>query len=104
MIRRPPRSTLFPYTTLFRSGGRHDRDLFQNFLQSGAPADNAFEAAFRADFWFEIKLVASEPAHSNKTCCCEFPEVCEIHSRAPHSLLQIFTLAVVSELSYEQSD
>src|SRR2546430_12272101 len=34
MIRRPPRSTLFPYTTLFRStipandrAGRHDADL-----------------------------------------------------------------------------
>src|SRR5256885_17259940 len=26
MIRRPPRSTLFPYTTLFRSP-RHDREL-----------------------------------------------------------------------------
>src|SRR2546427_7713353 len=25
MIRRPPRSTLFPYTTLFRSGVRWDR-------------------------------------------------------------------------------
>src|SRR3989442_12063110 len=25
MIRRPPRSTLFPYTTLFRSRLRHDR-------------------------------------------------------------------------------
>src|SRR5256884_5561682 len=25
MIRRPPRSTLFPYTTLFRSRGRHPR-------------------------------------------------------------------------------
>src|SRR2546430_6869697 len=25
MIRRPPRSTLFPYTTLFRSGGGLDR-------------------------------------------------------------------------------
>src|SRR5690349_23387116 len=25
MIRRPPRSTLFPYTTLFRSVGRADR-------------------------------------------------------------------------------
>src|SRR3712207_7577672 len=25
MIRRPPRSTLFPYTTLFRSGGQQDR-------------------------------------------------------------------------------
>src|SRR4029077_21297260 len=24
MIRRPPRSTLFPYTTLFRSGRAHD--------------------------------------------------------------------------------
>src|SRR6266446_7059267 len=24
MIRRPPRSTLFPYTTLFRSTGRHE--------------------------------------------------------------------------------
>src|SRR2546430_13551459 len=28
MIRRPPRSTLFPYTTLFRSG----RDIWQNAL------------------------------------------------------------------------
>src|SRR5690348_17578785 len=27
MIRRPPRSTLFPYTTLFRSDARLDRDL-----------------------------------------------------------------------------
>src|SRR2546425_9118049 len=26
MIRRPPRSTLFPYTTLFRSGRQHGRD------------------------------------------------------------------------------
>src|SRR2546422_1726876 len=26
MIRRPPRSTLFPYTTLFRSRGRSDPD------------------------------------------------------------------------------
>src|SRR2546426_9637329 len=27
MIRRPPRSTLFPYTTLFRSGGPGPQDL-----------------------------------------------------------------------------
>src|SRR3712207_7597264 len=27
MIRRPPRSTLFPYTTLFRSGGDGDAEL-----------------------------------------------------------------------------
>src|SRR5258708_23761172 len=31
MIRRPPRSTLFPYTTLFRSqGGRADQPLERN--------------------------------------------------------------------------
>src|SRR2546427_1276580 len=30
MIRRPPRSTLFPYTTLFRSG--HEIDLDDEFL------------------------------------------------------------------------
>src|SRR2546426_1419041 len=36
MIRRPPRSTLFPYTTLFRSGG--DRD---------APAAHAERAVLR---------------------------------------------------------
>src|SRR2546422_1945603 len=27
MIRRPPRSTLFPYTTLFRSAAPHDAEL-----------------------------------------------------------------------------
>src|SRR5947208_13560600 len=32
MIRRPPRSTLFPYTTLFRSQGRDDRAVHKNKL------------------------------------------------------------------------
>src|SRR2546422_8244285 len=31
MIRRPPRSTLFPYTTLFRSSGEADLDIFARF-------------------------------------------------------------------------
>src|SRR2546430_11469100 len=34
MIRRPPRSTLFPYTTLFRSG-----DLVDGFVEEGAGAE-----------------------------------------------------------------
>src|SRR2546430_3542788 len=33
MIRRPPRSTLFPYTTLFRSSG--SVEAYLNFLRSG---------------------------------------------------------------------
>src|SRR5690242_21598376 len=45
MIRRPPRSTLFPYTTLFRSGRvadhhRHDRVLARQQVEAllGHPA------------------------------------------------------------------
>src|SRR5256885_6737243 len=34
MIRRPPRSTLFPYTTLFRSHVAHERVLFEQHLRS----------------------------------------------------------------------
>src|SRR3712207_7569130 len=44
MIRRPPRSTLFPYTTLFRSpgeAGAHDDDAV------GAPGDGADHQAVR---------------------------------------------------------
>src|SRR2546429_6986943 len=44
MIRRPPRSTLFPYTTLFRSGGdrRRDRGARQERPSGGrAAADQA---------------------------------------------------------------
>src|SRR2546427_6821852 len=38
MIRRPPRSTLFPYTTLFRSGRRRLRARLGGEPQSGAGA------------------------------------------------------------------
>src|SRR5438552_6629309 len=43
MIRRPPRSTLFPYTTLFRSGDREQRaqaaaDRVRELLGPLAPA------------------------------------------------------------------
>src|SRR2546422_8378674 len=41
MIRRPPRSTLFPYTTLFRSPGRDSDSAFQGlgipFFSIGVP-------------------------------------------------------------------
>src|SRR3712207_8898698 len=38
MIRRPPRSTLFPYTTLFRSDGK--RIIFERpVIVAGAPAN-----------------------------------------------------------------
>src|SRR5258708_14931562 len=33
MIRRPPRSTLFPYTTLFRSSVRFGRDAVRTYVE-----------------------------------------------------------------------
>src|SRR6267378_7529883 len=41
MIRRPPRSTLFPYTTLFRSRRRlrSDRPCARRFPRGGNPRD-----------------------------------------------------------------
>src|SRR5262245_63643753 len=43
MIRRPPRSTLFPYTTLFRSragSGRHPHPTAQRAAQQALPVDS----------------------------------------------------------------
>src|SRR2546422_6899909 len=39
MIRRPPRSTLFPYTTLFRSLVTRDRDLGDEYSYPGIVSD-----------------------------------------------------------------
>src|SRR3712207_7593780 len=49
MIRRPPRSTLFPYTTLFRSGilrapeGTNERAAFQHQLVTAYPNVSAID-------------------------------------------------------------
>src|SRR5476651_1543969 len=42
MIRRPPRSTLFPYTTLFRSKGA--RDQASTFIEIGNPIEVALRS------------------------------------------------------------
>src|SRR2546422_5515630 len=48
MIRRPPRSTLFPYTTLFRSED-HDEDVPHAFLRIlGADAHNFLTVLVRS--------------------------------------------------------
>src|SRR5437016_12128393 len=44
MIRRPPRSTLFPYTTLFRSSGWNNTQMFDTEVPAtvaGLKRDNA---------------------------------------------------------------
>src|SRR2546429_2723679 len=47
MIRRPPRSTLFPYTTLFRSARRHPLPLREPARRRGRRRGQARQAARR---------------------------------------------------------
>src|SRR2546426_9375234 len=50
MIRRPPRSTLFPYTTLFRSAARHrddELDRAPQRVRHGQHVDAPLEAVAR---------------------------------------------------------
>src|SRR5438445_2440757 len=56
MLRRPPRSTLFPYTTLFRSHGRREHEradgrdaAWRSWRRRNAlePAQDVFDAARR---------------------------------------------------------
>src|SRR5260370_21853525 len=55
MIRRPPRSTLFPYTTLFRSGGGlapHERNFCRADLHSHSRV-----SAWLDSLWFAVHQV-----------------------------------------------
>src|SRR2546421_8360968 len=57
MIRRPPRSTLFPYTTLFRSLERHD------FGDVGVVGDERRQGALRHVHQLRLGVAAGERAH-----------------------------------------
>src|SRR3712207_8979652 len=48
MIRRPPRSTLFPYTTLFRSSAWEAQEDFETFLVDYLCASVGYEVHERA--------------------------------------------------------
>src|SRR3989441_12172281 len=50
MIRRPPRSTLFPYTTLFRSVQRYIRHLRTPDVPTGRPYTARYVGSLVADF------------------------------------------------------
>src|SRR5688572_32667108 len=50
MIRRPPRSTLFPYTTLFRSG-------MANIQLTNQFADDVAEISAVIDVWYERRIL-----------------------------------------------
>src|SRR3989442_2424874 len=58
MIRRPPRSTLFPYTTLFRSRLVVGRDDDEGFLSHSAPTSAPWGAE-----WLDRKSTRLNSSH-----------------------------------------
>src|SRR3989441_13144653 len=74
MIRRPPRSTLFPYTTLFRS------PLTGDFLSS------TLSAVSRVDFDIRLPDSREEPSHAEclggiQIPCCFVLSSCRCRAR-----------------------
>src|SRR5258705_6807220 len=65
MIRRPPRSTLFPYTTLFRS---------------------VYKNAANPSHWIELKLVGTR---SNRSAIAARPDRSEEHTSELQSLTHL---------------
>src|SRR3712207_8235174 len=62
MIRRPPRSTLFPYTTLFRSPGAADQPWHRDF-----PAPEATTKGRRLNsLAFNLTAIDSRPEHRSE--------------------------------------
>src|SRR2546429_797513 len=78
MIRRPPRSTLFPYTTLFRSRALR--------TQSRAKVDHPISSK-RSEM--PIKLAASRYASANVSLASEFPLRSEEHTSELQSRLHL---------------
>src|SRR3712207_6952946 len=59
MIRRPPRSTLFPYTTLFRSDHYLGKETVQNMLAFRF-ANGMFEPIWNRNFIDYVQITAAE--------------------------------------------
>src|SRR5258705_6775041 len=60
MIRRPPRSTLFPYTTLFRSSDRTDRSWHWSVARRG------FLAQIRIEYLSKKAAAGYRPMRSEE--------------------------------------
>src|SRR5260370_25036785 len=96
MIRRPPRSTLFPYTTLFRSLARAAGDGFDRTVNS---AVRAFPAAGTDDL---VRRLRSEEhtselqSHLNLVCRLLLEKKKSKHqTSSPYTLTRLYDCSVV---------
>src|SRR2546422_6853779 len=64
MIRRPPRSTLFPYTTLFRSG---EVTLESRLIEElNAESIDLLDIVFRLERAFQVKIPRRSEEHTSE--------------------------------------
>src|SRR2546422_5043750 len=96
MIRRPPRSTLFPYTTLFRSGGHvHlERDRGRPDSRDGPPGlrgeDEEDRKSTRLNsshgyISYAVFCLKKKKKTSSPTRSLENPQ--QVHAGSPHSTI-----------------
>src|SRR3712207_7276715 len=69
MIRRPPRSTLFPYTTLFRSGacarGLISREELDAIEKAACPGEGSCGGMYTANTMADRKSTRLNSSHAN---------------------------------------
>src|SRR3989442_11275326 len=83
MIRRPPRSTLFPYTTLFRSPGRAGHPLRRHASRGGHELHGRRVCPSRRDLWHRPRRAGA------RTCSSRSEEhTSELQSR-PHLVCRL---------------
>src|SRR2546430_12049334 len=102
MIRRPPRSTLFPYTTLFRSDDRpdHPRALPEEIrvlgLRDDSPAAGGRSEEHTSELQSQSNLVCrllleKKKTHYNQTtlCCSTLTAIATIVFTGTHTVTSI---------------
>src|SRR2546430_10246442 len=99
MIRRPPRSTLFPYTTLFRSRDCSDRGAEyrrSGLGRSGQPMGRSEEHT--SELQSQSNLVCRLLLEKKKNDIQGFPSTCR--STIQVTQLDVMTLLVSGQLHY----
>src|SRR2546427_11739507 len=72
MIRRPPRSTLFPYTTLFRSNAFLLEDLFDHRLESSGALQTQFDGSVATAVLVVVEESKNPVVDLNRQIVCKF--------------------------------
>src|SRR3712207_7784957 len=87
MIRRPPRSTLFPYTTLFRSAGEADPRLQRGVVAAHRRADEVqvLDQAVPAGDRKSTRLNSSHANISYAVFCLKKKKTNHLYTHEPQS-------------------